>query len=128
MSDDARNPPIPRLTTGNLELDEILDGGLPECSINIIMGEPGSGKTALAEELVFANATDERRPCLYLTTLSEPFDKVIKYLQQFRFFDPEKLGGAVVYEGLGAELAEHGVGALLSKLKDAIKALSPKPS
>ena len=118
--------PIKRLATGNRELDYILGGGIPENSINIIMGEPGSGKTAFAEEFIFANATDERRPILYLTTLSEPVDKVIKYLQQFRFFDVEKMGRAVQYEGLGAELAEKGVGALMVRIKDAIKTMSPK--
>src|SRR4051812_32493624 len=132
MSDEATHPGGPpassfkRLPTGNRELDEILQGGIPENSINIIMGEPGSGKTTLAEEFVFANANDERRPILYLTTLSEPLDKVIKYLQQFQFFDLEKMGRTVLYEGLGAELTAHGIGALLPRLKEAIKTISPK--
>lgn len=136
MSDEARrsggelqasdDTPVERLTTGNRELDEILNGGIPENSISIIMGEPGSGKTTLAEEFVFANADDEQRPILYLTTLSEPLDKVIKYLQRFRFFDAERMGKTVLYEGLGDELAANGVGALIPRLKDAIKTLSPK--
>ena len=78
-----------RLSTGNPELDEILGGGVPTNSTNILMGEPGSGKTTLAEQFVFANAGDPRRPVLYLTTLSEPLDKVIKYLQRYRFVDME---------------------------------------
>jgi circadian clock protein KaiC len=123
---DTTDPPIKRVTTGNRELDEILGGGIPECSINIVMGEPGSGKTTLAEELVFANANDEKRPVLYLTTLSEPLDKVIRYLQEFSFFDMAKMGSSVLYEGLGQELVTNGVGALLPKLKDAIKTQSPK--
>jgi circadian clock protein KaiC len=136
MSDEARKPDGPvreaatalfkRLATGNRELDEILGGGLPENSINIIMGEPGSGKTTLAEEFMFANAEDGRRPILYLTTLSEPLDKVIRYLQQFRFFDVTKMGGAIQYDALGAELAADGVAAVLPKLKHAIKTMSPK--
>jgi circadian clock protein KaiC len=124
--DDEPGFAIKRLGTGNRELDEILEGGIPENSINIIMGEPGSGKTTLAEEFIFANADDERRPILFLTTLSEPLDKVIKYLQQFRFFDANKMGRTVLYEGLGEELATKGVGALLPRLKSSIKTLSPK--
>jgi circadian clock protein KaiC len=115
-----------RLATGCRELDEILDGGIPQNSINIIMGEPGSGKTTLAEAIAFANANDERRPILYLTTLSEPLDKVIKYLQQYSFFDIEKMGRTLHYEGLGAELAANGIAALVPRLNDAIKTLSPK--
>jgi circadian clock protein KaiC len=122
----AADPQVRRLTTGNRELDEILDGGIPEHSINIIMGEPGSGKTTLAEEFAFANADDERRPVLYLTTLSEPLDKVIKYLQQFRFYDEDRMGRSVLYDGLGDELTANGVGALLPRLKHAIKTMSPK--
>jgi circadian clock protein KaiC len=136
MNDEARRSVRPasntadslikRLTTGKRELDEILGGGIPENSINIIMGAPGSGKTTLAEEFVFANADDVKRPVLYLTTLSEPLDKVIRYLQQSGFFDLTKMGGAVQYEALGAELSANGIGALLPRLKSAIKTMSPK--
>ena len=124
--EDAEQSPIKRLATGNPRLDYILDGGIPENSINIVMGEPGSGKTTLAEEFIFANADDKRRPVLYFTTLSEPLDKMIRYLQQFKFFHSEKMGREVQYDALGADLAAKGVGALLPKLNNAIKRLSPK--
>ncbi len=74
---------LARLTTGSPQLDQILGGGFPANSINIVMGEPGSGKTILAERLLFANARDDDRPALFLTTLSEPLGKVVRYLQQF---------------------------------------------
>ena len=51
---------INKLPTGVPGLDEILGGGLPEFSFNIIAGSPGCGKTTLAHQLVFANATPER--------------------------------------------------------------------
>ena len=79
------------MTSGNPEADYILGGGFPANSINIIMGHPGSGKTIFAEQLIFENATDDR-PILYLTTLSEPLPKVVRYLQGFNFFDEDKLG------------------------------------
>ena len=61
---------INRLPTGVPGLDEIVGGGLPEFSFNIIAGAPGSGKTTLAHQFVFANATPER-PALYFTVLGE---------------------------------------------------------
>ena len=74
-------------------LDEILGGGLPEYSFNIIAGAPGGGKTTLAHQIVFANATPER-PALYFTVLGEPAIKMLRYQQQFTFFDPAKLNAA----------------------------------
>src|SRR5215207_657975 len=121
--------PLPRLSSGNPQLDAILGGGFPMNSINIVMGEPGSGKTILAEALVFANASiaTDPRPILYLTTLSEPLDKVVRYLQQFSFFDQEKLvSGAVRYDSIAVELEERGVAALVPKLKEIITTVAPK--
>jgi circadian clock protein KaiC len=60
---------INKLPTGVPGLDEIVGGGLPEFSFNIIAGAPGSGKTTLAHQFVFANATPER-PALYFTVVS----------------------------------------------------------
>jgi circadian clock protein KaiC len=126
--DDANGdrPTLARITTGSRQLDEILGGGFPANSINIVMGEPGSGKTILAERLMFANANDDERPILFLTTLSEPLDKVVRYLQQFRFFDDAKLAGSIVYDSLGDPLAEKGIAALVPRLKDAITGQRPK--
>src|SRR5438132_63345 len=95
-----------RISTGNEQADRILNGGFPQNSIHLIMGEPGTGKTIFAEQLVFANAGGER-PLLYITTLSEPLAKFITYLQGYTFADPGRLGTEVIYEDLGAELGEH---------------------
>jgi circadian clock protein KaiC len=118
-------PPTDRMSAGNAEADHILDGGFPANSINIVMGHPGSGKTIFAEQLIFHNAGEDR-PILYLTTLSEPLTKVVRYLQEFRFFDETKLGTQVIYEDIGPQLAKDGAGALMPLLEDAIRTLSPK--
>ncbi len=102
---------LERLKTGNPNLDEILHGGFPVNTINVVMGAPGSGKTILAEQLVFANAT-AAAPALYLTTLSEPLDKFIQHGQSYSFFDSARVGESVFYEDLGAILRERGIGAL----------------
>src|SRR5436190_145889 len=44
------------LSTGVPGLDEVLGGGLPEYSFNLIAGPPGAGKTTLIQQLAFADA------------------------------------------------------------------------
>lgn len=114
-----------RISTGNREADEILFGGFPKNSINIIMGLPGTGKTVFAQNLVFHNAGADR-PILYLTTLSEPVAKVVRYLERFDFYDESKLATEVHYDDVGARLATEGIGALLTVIEEAIRTLAPK--
>jgi len=90
---------IRKIPSGVRGLDEILGGGLPEFSFNIIAGTPGCGKTTLTHQIVFANAT-VKRPALYFTVLGEPALKMLRYQQQYSFFDESKLGGAVRFINL----------------------------
>lgn len=116
---------LDRVSTGSAQADRVLGGGFPVNSINMVMGEPGTGKTLFAQQLVFHNAGGDR-PILYLTTLSEPLTKVVKFLQGFTFFDIERLGGDVIYDEVGTELAEEGVQVLVEKVKERILAIGPK--
>lgn len=115
---------FPRLGTGNAALDEILHGGLPANSLNIIMGHPGTGKTVLAQQMLFHNAHGDR-PVLYIATLSEPLSKVITYLQRFSFYDESAMGSRIIYEDLSQELMEHGVDSLVKYLKQSIREVEP---
>ena len=107
-----------KIRTGCAGLDEVLFGGVPANTITIIMGAPGTGKTILAEQFAFANATPES-PALYLTTLSEPLEKFMAHGQKYGFFDLAKVGSSVFYEDLGLVLRNDGI----SKLADAITEL-----
>lgn len=107
-------------------MDEILNGGFPTNSINIIMGQPGTGKTIFAEQMVFHHASADDRPILYLTTLSEPVAKVLTYLQRFSFFDQEKIGSVVHYMDIGSDLASRGITALQPHIEEAIYTIAPK--
>lgn len=95
-----------RILGGEPRLDEVLGGGLPRDAINLIMGLPGSGKTILAQQYLFANATQDS-PGLFLTTVSEPLEKVLRYGQTLEFFDPRAVGSRVFYEALGPSLTEE---------------------
>ena len=103
---------IRRLPTGVPGLDEILGGGLPEYSFNIIAGAPGCGKTTLAHQIVFANATPEQ-PALYFTVLGEPAIKMLRYQQQFTFFDPARIDGALRFVNLSQTVLDKDLGAVL---------------
>ena len=93
------------LGTGVPGLDEVLGGGLPEFSFNVIAGPPGSGKTTLAHQIMFSLAT-RRRPALYFTVLGEPPLKMLRYQQQFEFFSPtDQVGEPAGVQGL--ETAGH---------------------
>ena len=92
---------IARMQTGVANLDALLGGGLPKGSVVVVAGPPGSGKTILAQQICFHNATDDKR-VLYFSTLSEPVAKTLRYLRQFGFFSPAKLDAAIEFIDLGA--------------------------
>src|SRR5688572_22352286 len=112
---------IQQLPTGVPGLDEILGGGLPEYSFNIIAGAPGCGKTTLAHQFVFANASPER-PALYFTILGEPAVKMLRYQQQFTFFDQSKLDGSIRFANLSQFVLEQDLGAVLDEIVKQIEA------
>lgn len=115
---------IKRLATGVRGLDEVLGGGLPEYSFNILAGPPGCGKTTLAHQIMFALATPER-PALYFTVLGEPPLKMLRYQQQFDFFDSEKINHAIRFINLGDEMASGDLENVLERIVAAVETHGP---
>ncbi|HZL31527.1 MAG TPA: ATPase domain-containing protein [Pseudolabrys sp.] len=115
---------IHKLPTGVRGLDDILGGGIPEFSFNIIAGTPGCGKTTLAHQIVFANAT-ARKPALYFTVLGEPALKMLRYQQQYSFFDESKLGKAIRFINLSDVVLEKDLDAVLEEIIREVTATNP---
>ena len=114
-----------RGASGDEGLDEILGGGLPLNGINLIMGRPGSGKTILSQQFMFARATEER-PAIYLSTVSEPFEKILRYAQTLNFFDRAAIGRSIFYEDLGPAVAgDGGLSAVTERIGALIKERRP---
>jgi len=106
---------IRTLPTGVRGLDDILGGGIPEYSFNLIGGSPGCGKTTLVHQFAFANGTPER-PTLYFTVLGEPVVKMLRYQQQFSFFDESMIGDAVRFVNLSDLVLEKDLDAVLEEI------------
>jgi circadian clock protein KaiC len=115
---------INRLATGVPGLDEVLGGGLPEFSFNLIAGQPGSGKTTLAHQIMFALATPER-PAIYFTVLGEPPLKMLRYQQQFDYFDAGAINHSVRFVSLSEEAQSGDLDRVLGRIVDEVTVHSP---
>ena len=116
--------PIVQLDTGVPGLNEVLGGGLPEFSFNLLAGSPGAGKTTLVHQICFALATPEC-PVLYITVLGEPPLKLLRYQQQFAFFDPAKVNTCIRFISIAHEVLEAGLGKVLERIVAEVEATSP---
>ena len=123
MSADEREV-IRSLATGVPGLDKVLGGGLPEYSFNILAGGPGSGKTTLAHQIMFANATVER-PALYFTVLGEPTLKMLRYQRQFNFFDTALAGSAIQFINLSEEVMDGNLEEVLKRITSEVERTKP---
>jgi circadian clock protein KaiC len=117
--------PTNRIRSGVRNLDEVLYGGIPAGELTVLAGTPGAGKTTLAHQIVFKNATPEK-PALIFQTLSEPGAKTLRYLGHFNFFEPKKLeDGSVTFIDLGEILRAKGLAQAVELLMSHIKKVRP---
>jgi circadian clock protein KaiC len=115
---------IRRLATGVPGLDNLLGGGLPEFSFNLIAGTPGSGKTTLAHQIMFALAKPDNR-ALFFTVLGEPALKMLRYQQQFRFYDINKVNESIRFVNLSEDLLDGDFDGVLARIAKEVKDYAP---
>ena len=73
---------------------------------------------------MFANATEDR-PAIYFTVLGEPALKMLRYQQQFPFFDVAKLNKAVRFINLSTVLLESGLDEVLEEITKGVESCNP---
>ena len=115
---------IKRLATGVPGLDQVLGGGLPEFSFNLIAGLPGSGKTTLAHQIMFALATPQR-PAIYFTVLGEPPLKMLRYQQQFDYFNSDLVDTSVRFVSLSEDAMMGDLDRVLQRIVDEVTSHNP---
>lgn len=115
---------IPRLKSGVPGFDEVLGGGIPEFSLNLIVGSAGSGKTTMGHQILFANATPERK-AIFFTVLGEPPIKMLRYMQQLSFLDPNKVESCIRFIHLGQEAQEGGLLRVLERIVQEVELTQP---
>ena len=111
---------IEKLPSGVPGLDLILGGGVPEGSFNLLAGAPGTGKTTLAQQFVFENATRERT-ALFFTILGEPAAKMLRHQQQYTFFDLDKVDESIRFINLSDDIIERGLEGALERIIEEVE-------
>lgn len=121
MSDAPRLPaPLERMLTGIDGLDVVLRGGLPRGGIYVIVGNPGAGKTILANQISFERVRAGEK-VLYITLLAENHSRIFAHLQSLAFFDSMPIGDSLLYfSGYGA-LRNDGLSGLAQFLRQVIR-------
>lgn len=123
MSDDK--VAIRKLPSGVPGLDDAMGGGIPEFSFNLIAGGPGCGKTTVGHQIMFANASPDRT-AVYFSIIGEPPIKMLRYQQQYAFFDSAKIGdGSVRFVHLGQQALDGGLAKVLEAIVEEIEKTNP---
>ncbi len=115
---------LKRIATGVRNLDAMLHGGLPKGTATVISGPPGSGKTILSQQICLHNASARQR-VLYLSTLSEPTAKTLRYLSQLTFFDAKKLAEGMQFVDLGVIVRSQGLAEVSPLIMEHLKRIRP---
>jgi circadian clock protein KaiC len=76
------------------------------------------------QQIMFTLATPER-PALFFTVLGEPPLKMLRYQQQFGFFDLVKADTSVRFINLAQEALEGGLSNVLKRITEAVERASP---
>ena len=74
---------------------------------------------------MFANASAER-PALHFTVLGEPPLKMLRYQQQFDFFDPAKVESVIRYRNLSEEVLSGDLARVLDAIVTEVDRAEPE--
>ncbi len=115
LKQQQRAHQLERLASGVAGIDTILHGGLFKGGLYMIIGEPGTGKTILSNQLCFNHVANGGR-AVYVTLLVETHGRMLSHLSALTFFDPVVIGQSIQYISGAVVLNENGLDELLTLL------------
>jgi circadian clock protein KaiC len=121
-TEQRRPAGLPQLPTGIAGLDQILRGGLPVGGAYLLAGTPGTGKTTLGNQLVFAHAA-RGEIAIFATLMAETHDRLLAHLSGFGFLDPTHIGSRIHYLGLVSSLEDGGLDGVLGAVRKLVRSL-----
>ncbi|MEW5931282.1 MAG: ATPase domain-containing protein [Gemmatimonadota bacterium] len=125
MPNDGRDGTRPvQVPTGIQGLDQLLNGGLRQGALHVVLGGPGLGKSILAHQ-IGAHLIRAGGKVLYLTALVETHQTLLSQARTFRFFDPAFVPGSFYYASLYPALAKGGVEAAAVEIRRLVMEQGP---
>jgi circadian clock protein KaiC len=110
--------------TGVPGLDTLLCGGIPRYSFVVLTGSSGSGKTTLAHQIMFSLVKNGEK-ALYFSILGEPPLKMLRFQQQYSFFDIAQVGTNLKYVNLADDLQNGGYDSVLERIMTEVEGFQP---
>ena len=71
-----------RVPTGISGLDELISGGFPEDSVNLVSGPAGSAKSLIAMQFIYNGVVNQGETGIYLT-LEEPRENILRAMNAY---------------------------------------------
>jgi len=124
---ESRNVPMPlvRIPSGIPGLDEMIEGGFPFPSVILVSGTAGTGKTTFGLKFLCEGAANGEKG-LFITTLSEPTQWMLRFASQFDFMRQDYFGKEIEYMDLGASMREMDSSQLLEAIEERIAEVIPQ--
>jgi circadian clock protein KaiC len=121
MSDIAHSAqPFAHVPCGIPGLDTIINGGLFQGGIYIVMGQPGTGKTILGNQISF-NHVAAGGQVVYVTLLAETHARMLGHIQGLSFFDAQQIAASLYFISAYQVLEEEGLRGLLGLLRTVVR-------
>jgi circadian clock protein KaiC len=111
---------LTRVSTGVPGLDDILGGGLMKAGVYIVQGEPGAGKTVLANQICFHHVAHGGRVA-YVTLLSESHARMVQHLETLSFFREDAIPESIHYVSAFNALKATGLPGVTQVLVDEMR-------